>query len=128
MLVEIAIGDAYGAGFEYAKPTPDRPNDLSRYYQHPRHGIIPGCYTDDTQMSLAVAEALIENGAAATSLQFVEKFILAFQRDPAKDTPAAFGSFCSPSRTLRTSQLASNRIQRNPAPPYVPVPLVFCLT
>lgn len=29
MLIEIAIGDAYGAGFEYAKPTKTRPNDDS---------------------------------------------------------------------------------------------------
>ena len=34
-------------------------NDLSGYVQHPRHrGVWPGRYTDDTQMSLAVAEAL----------------------------------------------------------------------
>jgi ADP-ribosylglycohydrolase len=53
MLVEIAIGDAYGAAFECAKATPSRPNDLSRYWRHPRHGIAPGAYTDDTHMSLA---------------------------------------------------------------------------
>ena len=46
MLIEIAIGDAYGAGFEYANPASDRPNDLSRYFKHPRHNIGPGCYTE----------------------------------------------------------------------------------
>ena len=44
MLIELAIGDAYGAGFEYA---PDKfireKNDLSAYVQHPRHAIKPGC-------------------------------------------------------------------------------------
>ena len=50
---------AYCAAFEYAEPTAViRPNDLSGYEQHLRHKIAPGCYTDDTQMSLAVAEAL----------------------------------------------------------------------
>jgi ADP-ribosylglycohydrolase len=93
MLVEIAIGDAYGAGFEYADATRSRPNDLSRYWQHPRHGIAPGAYTDDTQMSLAVAEALIEHGAAATPLQFIEKFVLAFQRDPREGYAGAFWEF-----------------------------------
>jgi hypothetical protein len=73
-----------GAAFEYAAPTPERPNDLSGYFQHPRHGIAPGCYTDDTQMSLAVAETLLEHGVAATALQFIEKFVLAFKRGSAR--------------------------------------------
>lgn len=93
MLIEIAIGDAYGAGFEYANPTPDRPNDLSRYSKHPRHGIAPGSYTDDTQMSLAVAETLLEHGAAATPFQFIEKFVLAFQRDPREGYSSRFWEF-----------------------------------
>jgi ADP-ribosyl-[dinitrogen reductase] hydrolase len=93
MLVEIAIGDAYGAAFEYAEPAGGRRNDLSRYSKHPRHKIAPGCYTDDTQMSLAVAEALIEHGAAATRLQFIEKFVLAFQRDPREGYASRFWEF-----------------------------------
>jgi len=93
MLVEIAIGDAYGAGFEYAAPGPGRPNDLARYYPHPRHGIAPGCYTDDTQMSLAVAETLLEHGTAATPLQFIEKFVLAFKRDPREGYASRFWAF-----------------------------------
>ena len=93
MLLEIAIGDAYGAAFEYAAPTSDRPNDLSGYFQHPRHGIAPGCYTDDTQMSLAVAETLLEQGVAATALQFIEKFVLAFKRDPREGYAGRFSEF-----------------------------------
>jgi ADP-ribosyl-[dinitrogen reductase] hydrolase len=38
MLLELAIGDAYGAGFEYVSPDfVERYNDLSSYVQHPRH-------------------------------------------------------------------------------------------
>lgn len=59
MLVELAIGDAYGAGFEYAPAAILKHNDLSRYIQHPKHNIRPGQYTDDTQMSLAIAEAIV---------------------------------------------------------------------
>lgn len=60
MLVELAIGDAYGAGFEYAANWMVREyNDLSAYVQHPRHRIKPGCYTDDTQMSIAIVEAIV---------------------------------------------------------------------
>ena len=48
MLLELAVGDAYGAGFEYVNRQLIRQfNDLSRYVKHPRHSITPGYYTDD---------------------------------------------------------------------------------
>src|SRR5579859_6186623 len=60
MLLELAIGDAYGAGFEYADMSMiQRHNDLTRYVKHPRHHIKPGAYTDDTQMSIAIVEAML---------------------------------------------------------------------
>jgi len=82
VLIFLAIGDAYGAGFEYARPDwVTRHNDLSGYFQHPRHlGIRPGQYTDDTQMSVAVAEALLESGRPSR-LQWAQHFVQAFQRD-----------------------------------------------
>jgi hypothetical protein len=46
MLLELAIGDAYGAGFEYANEM-IVDNNLSRYVPHPRHRPILGSYTDD---------------------------------------------------------------------------------
>ncbi|MBN9415746.1 ADP-ribosylglycohydrolase [bacterium SCN 62-11] len=82
MLLSLAIGDAYGAGFEYARGDfIARHNDLKRYYQHPKHlGIKPGMYTDDTQMSLAVAEALLKN-PHPSALEWAEHFVSAFHRD-----------------------------------------------
>src|SRR2546421_316587 len=60
MLIEIAIGDAYGAGFEYvAEYLVRERNNLAAYIQHPRHHLAPGCYTDDTQMTIAVVEAML---------------------------------------------------------------------
>src|SRR5262245_52388788 len=60
VLVELAVGDAYGAGFEYVDQATVRAhNDLSRYLGHPRHRIPAGSYTDDTQMSLAIAETIV---------------------------------------------------------------------
>jgi ADP-ribosyl-[dinitrogen reductase] hydrolase len=57
MLLELAVGDAYGAGFEYAPLEVVRKhNTATHYIQHPRHNIRPGCYTDDTQMSLAIPD------------------------------------------------------------------------
>ncbi|MEG4964082.1 MULTISPECIES: ADP-ribosylglycohydrolase family protein [unclassified Microcoleus] len=46
MLIELAIGDAYGAGFEFVdRQTIELCNNLNGYIKHPRHDIQPGCYT-----------------------------------------------------------------------------------
>ena len=46
MLLELAIGDAYGAGFEYVDTEMIlQQNNLSGYVKHPRHHIQPGSYT-----------------------------------------------------------------------------------
>lgn len=93
MLVELAIGDAYGAGFEYASNRIVREcNDLSRYIQHPRHGIAPGHYTDDTQMSVAIAEAIVE-GDPWTPLALATRFVSAFRRDPREGYASRFFEF-----------------------------------
>jgi ADP-ribosylglycohydrolase len=80
VLLELAIGDAYGAGFEFADEMIVA-NDLSQYVQHPRHDIQPGCYTDDTQMSLAIAEVLVSQ-EPWTEQVLAERFVRAFKRDP----------------------------------------------
>jgi ADP-ribosylglycohydrolase len=93
MLVELAIGDAYGAGFEYAADQIVRAkNDLSAYIQHPRHNIRPGCYTDDTQMSVAVAEAIVSD-EPWTPEALAQRFVTAFQRDPREGYASSFYAF-----------------------------------
>ena len=93
MLLELAIGDAYGAGFEYANERVERFNDLSGYVKHPRHsGTKPGMYTDDTQMTLAITE-LIVSGAEWTSLNLASKFVEVFKRDPREGYAGSFHSF-----------------------------------
>lgn len=80
MLLEIAIGDAYGAGFEFAPADKiQKFNNLMSYHQH-ELGIAPGCYTDDTQMSLAIAELLI-SGKPWTRENLADKFVECFKRD-----------------------------------------------
>jgi ADP-ribosyl-[dinitrogen reductase] hydrolase len=93
MVVELAIGDAYGAGFEYA-PTlfVKTHNDLSRYLQHPRHTILPGCYTDDTQMSIAIAEAILST-EPWTPQRLATLFVNAFRRDPREGYASGFYAF-----------------------------------
>ncbi len=93
MLLELAIGDAYGAGFEYADPEMIRQqNNLSRYVKHPRHNIQPGCYTDDTQMSLAIAETIV-SGEPWKPAVLAHKFVEVFQRDPREGYATGFYHF-----------------------------------
>lgn len=80
MLVELAIADAYAAAFEFVDGELTRAHELGDYARHPRHAIEPGRYTDDTQMSIAVAE-LIVSGAPFTRENLADCFVQAFQRD-----------------------------------------------
>lgn len=81
MLLELAVGDAYGAGFEYAREIVAKHNNLSRYIQHPRHKEIrPSMYTDDTQMTVAITE-LITNDIEWKPINIADKFVECFKRD-----------------------------------------------
>jgi ADP-ribosylglycohydrolase len=94
MLIEIAVGDAYGSGFEYGDPKAIRTqNNLTRYVQHPRHrDNKPGRYTDDTQMSLAIAEAIVSD--LKWGREFLAgKFVEAFKRDPRTGYAGRFYDF-----------------------------------
>ena len=85
MLLEIGVGDAYGVGFEYCDA--NLPHNTLRSYvkrtpekaEHWPASI--GHYSDDTQMSLAIAELLVE-GADWTPLNIATKFVVVFKRDP----------------------------------------------
>lgn len=95
MLIETAIGDAYGAGFEYVSERIVREHkDLSGYVAHPKHDVAPGRYTDDTQMSIAVAEAILsgERWQAAT---LAARFVGAFKRDQRSGYAQGFYAFLS---------------------------------
>lgn len=80
MLLWIAVGDAYGACFEYADADATRPNDLSGY---PPNIVYPaiggGRYTDDAQMSAALAEAVL--GGPLTRESVAEAFVARFKLD-----------------------------------------------
>jgi ADP-ribosyl-[dinitrogen reductase] hydrolase len=81
MLVEICLGDAYGACFEYADPTPDRPNDLSGYpanVSYPKIG--GGRYTDDGQCSIALARAMLAGPITPNSV--AQHLVDQFRADP----------------------------------------------
>jgi ADP-ribosylglycohydrolase len=93
MLLELAVGDAYGAGFEYAAPDViGQHNTATHYIKHQKHAIPPGCYTDDTQMSLAIAEALV-SGEAWTPANLARRFVEVFRRDPRQGYAGRFYAF-----------------------------------
>lgn len=100
-MLESAIGDAYGAGFEYADMEMiRRSNDLSAYVKHPRHNIRPGSYTDDTQMSLAIAETIVSAKPWRPRI-LAHSFVVAFQRDPREGYAQGFYHFL---QTLRDGE------------------------
>ena len=81
MLVEMAIGDAYGAAFEFmGDDFIAGENDLSGYKCNPETGLGDGRYTDDTQMTIAVAEHLLSE-AKWTAADLADRFVATFKRD-----------------------------------------------
>jgi len=92
MLLELGVGDAYGAGFEFSSHKKIlKFNNLSSYQKH-ELGFGPGMYTDDTQMSLAIAEVLIDQ-EECTEIVFAEKFVECFKRDERKGYSQNFYKF-----------------------------------
>jgi len=94
MLIHIAIGDAYGAGFEFApRAKIDAHNDGAGYVVH-ELGIPAGHYTDDTQMSIAIAELLLRD-APPDAPACAQAFVRAYQRDPRGGYSRGFGQLLS---------------------------------
>ena len=87
MLLELMIGDAYGACFEFApKEFVQANNDLVKGYparppQANYEAVPPGHYSDDTQMTMAVAEFML-SGKPLTTLDLADQFVETYLRDP----------------------------------------------
>ena len=95
MFLEMAIGDAYGAGFEYApEDFVKRNNTLAAYAKHPKHSLAPGSYTDDTQMSIANAEVILSG--SITRERLAAAYVDCFKRDQREGYAGGFYKFlCS---------------------------------
>src|SRR5262249_14264334 len=108
MLLELAIGDAYGAAFEYA---PDyyirRYNLVAGYVLRQRGDLPPGRYTDDTQMSMAIAEALV-SGERWTARNLPQRFVEVFLPDPREGYP---GGFCRLLQDVQSGQELLSRLR-----------------
>jgi ADP-ribosyl-[dinitrogen reductase] hydrolase len=81
MILEIAFGDAYGAGFEFSSREKIRTHNTLKAFVAHDLGIPAGHYTDDTQMTIAVAEVLLD-GAEFTSQFFADAFVRCYKRNP----------------------------------------------
>lgn len=81
MILEAAIGDAYGAGFEFqTMEFIQMNNTMTQYEHHGLHDEIYKRYTDDTQMALAIAESLLEHDDWGNE-KIADKFVEVFHRD-----------------------------------------------
>lgn len=93
MMLEIAIGDTYGAGFEFMDESfVEENNDMTKYYKNALDKIEPGKYTDDTQMSIAIAEFML-SGKDWTKENIAQYFLDCFKRDERTSYATGFYKF-----------------------------------
>jgi len=96
MLLRIAQGDAYCMATEYIKlprnqGVHDAALSFTRYLEHPTHSLKPGQYTDDTQMSVAVAETLLTSDTSREA--FADSFVRCYKRDRRDGYARSFQQF-----------------------------------
>jgi ADP-ribosyl-[dinitrogen reductase] hydrolase len=92
MMPHIGLGDAYGCCYEGCERAfVERNNDLT-YTNHPRKLrkrpedyqpslVRSGCYTDDAQMAISIAEAMLDDEEPWTKLSLADRFLDVFHRD-----------------------------------------------
>lgn len=81
-MIEAAVGDSFGVGFEYvSNEIVEQFGHVLEYRPHPKHTQIQaGSYSDDTQQSVAICEAMLENDPW-TKETLAERFVQVFKRD-----------------------------------------------
>lgn len=92
MLLEIAIGDAFGACYEWMDKWEFMDKIELKYKSIAPSLVKPGNYTDDTQMTLAIAEAMVE-GDEWTPWNLAHRFGNCFHRDPRRGYAPGFQLF-----------------------------------
>lgn len=91
MLIEFAIADAYGAGFEFKNSDFIEKNNDGKTYRTHAFGGAAGCYTDDTQMSLAVADLVLNKTKVVWTPSVVAySFLKVYRADPRKTYAKGF--------------------------------------
>lgn len=94
MLVELAVCDSYGGAFEYTEVDfVKKNNDLLGFKEHPKwkDQLNAGQYTDDTQMTIAIAEAVLSG--VLTKKLIADKIVECYKRDPRNSYARSFNKF-----------------------------------
>lgn len=96
MLMEIGMADAYGVGFEFIKQDKIKEkHTLIKYYDSSIDDLKAGQYSDDTQMSIAIAEFMLEE-IEWNQYNLAKKFLEVFHRElfpNGKPRPGYAGGF-----------------------------------
>ena len=90
MFVEAALGDAVGFGYEFAPEEFVAKHNFPKmgYVRHPNRPHVPGTYSDDTQMSIGLAMAMLKVYATGgtwqdlTPYNIVHEFVAQYAADP----------------------------------------------
>ncbi len=96
MALGIMIGDSYGSAYEFRfadRNELEKNLDFTRYDANPREDFnpFPGMYTDDTQMSIGVMEALLKEDFSREGL--ARQFLKVFHRNPINGYARRFQRF-----------------------------------
>lgn len=101
----LAVGDAYGMKYEFVYHEGTATKADLFYGPHPKFSeYVAGHYTDDTQMSLANLELLLERVQALDSTSeddFICAWLKTFQRDPHRGYSAHMWNVMSESSNVR---------------------------
>lgn len=96
MFLGIAIGDAFGAGYEFlgkSRAAVKKAFDFTKYKAHPckefKHK--KGMYTDDAQMSIAIGELMLSDKPFNHST-LADAFVRCYKRDPITGYSVGFKS------------------------------------
>jgi|GEM_PF-4502062 len=84
-LTAVAMADAFARGFEFGLPLPyEMLKGMTGYRAHSMWPFLPpGSYSDDTQMTLALAELLLLHPGSLPSADEIEnKLVAAYAHDP----------------------------------------------
>lgn len=100
MLLVIAMADAYGAGFEFTETEHIEENHcLTKYHQAWFEKRPAGSYTDDTQMTIAICELMLEHPNQWDEQLVAEYFLKVFKRDPRQSYSDNFYHFLLKTKT-----------------------------
>ncbi|MFT6924950.1 MAG: ADP-ribosyl-[dinitrogen reductase] hydrolase [Psychromonas sp.] len=127
MLLVIAMADAYGAGFEFTEDEYIKENHcLSKYHQACLDKTPAGCYTDDTQMSIAIAELMVNESGPWNEHLVAEYFLKAFKRDPRASYSNDFYGFLVNTQTATEfiENMFSDSVRNGSAMRSVPLGLI----